>query len=364
MNLYTGWSNDPEIRKSGASGGLATHIKFLFENEEIDSTILVRSRKDAPLYLESCLALNVNQIYQGAKSKHQLVSFDKSLREARIKKVRRLAIVGLPCHIQAIHRAQAYGGFLKNRAAIKIAIFCGHNVTKDFLQFFIEKEGLRNEDIENVNYRQGSWYNFDYITLETKDKIVRLPFRTSYLNPVWKGHLFSQKACAFCPDVVGESADISLGDAWLQEFAGNEKGVSVCLAKTEKGQEVIDKLLKNGNLSLSRRSIEDLFIDQSAQFLFKKEKRYFRQKMAKFLFIPFPKVGAFRKLSVFYHKSSSSRIKSFLKAIIKSRLLSGVGALYYFISIRLFAKFQRLGIAQHIPTALLKVHARIITIIN
>ena len=89
INLYTGWSNDPAIRRRGSSGGLATHIvKFLFENEEIDSAILVRGKKDAPLYLESYLALDVNDIYQGAKTKYQLVPFDKSLQEARVKKVK------------------------------------------------------------------------------------------------------------------------------------------------------------------------------------------------------------------------------------------------------------------------------------
>jgi len=365
INLYTGWSNDPAIRRRGASGGLATHIvKFLFKNEEIDSAILVRGKKDAPLYLESYLALDVNDIYQGAKSKYQLVPFDKSLQEARIKKVKRLAIVGLPCHIQAVHRIQKYGGFLKNRVAIKIAIFCGHNVTKGFLRFFIEKEGLHEKDIINVTYRQGNWYNFDMVTFKTKDKIIRLPFRTSYLNAVWKGYLFSQKACAFCPDLVGESADISLGDAWLPKFSGNKEGLSLCLTKSKKGQKTIDKLIKDGELILFRRPIEDLFIAQSAQFLFKKEKRGYREKISKFVFMPCPNIGDFSRIVNFYPKSSSSGIKRFLKTVIRNRLLSKVGALYYFISIYLFAKSQRLRIAHRIPTMLLKLHARIIGIMH
>ena len=365
INLYSGWSNDPVIRRSGASGGLATHIiKFLFENKEIDSAILVRSKKNASLDLESYLALNVNDIYRGSKSKYQLVPFGDSLREAIDKKVKRLAVVGLPCHIQAIYRAQEYGGFLKTRVAVKIAIFCGHNVTRDFLQFFIDKERLHKDQLKSVTYRQGDWYNSDYVVFETNDKIVRLPFRTSYLNSVWKGNLFSQKACAFCPDVVGESADISLGDAWLSDFVGNKEGASLCLTKTKKGQEIIDKLSKSGCLGLTKRPIEDLFAAQVAQFRFKKQMRYHRQKIAKILFIPFPKTGVFCKIPDSNPRRSSSGIKRFLKVILRCRLLSNVGALYYFISIRLFAKFQRLRIAKHIPIKLLKLHARIMGIIH
>ena len=364
INLYTGWSNDFGIRRSGTPGGLATHIvKFLFENEEIDSVILVRSKKDSPLGLESYLGLNVRDIYQGAKSKYQLVSFDKSLQEARTKKVKKLAIVGLPCHIQAIHRAEEYDSFLKNRVAIKIGIFCGYNATRDFLRFFIEKENLHEKDIVRVKYREGNWYNSDYVIFETRDKIFKFSFRTSYLNAIWKGHLFLQKACAFCPDVVGESADISLGDAWLPEFSANEEGVSLCLTKSEKGEGIINKMLRYKELILIKRSIEDLFTAQFSQFLFKKQKRFYRQEMAKFLSIPFFQVDTSFQVTDFYPRKSVSGIKGFLKTIIRSRLLLNIEALYYFITTRLFTIFQRLGIARYIPMQLLKLHSRILRII-
>jgi coenzyme F420-reducing hydrogenase beta subunit len=58
----------------------------------------------------------------------------------------------------------------------------------------------------------------------------------------WGAGFFQSSACNFCDDVVGETADISFGDAWVEPYASDGRGTNVVITRSE----VLDRLVAAG----------------------------------------------------------------------------------------------------------------------
>jgi hypothetical protein len=73
-----------------------------------------------------------------------------------------------------------------------------------------------------------------------------------------------------CPDMTSELADISVGDAWFPEFKGSKLGESILIARTAKGQEIINQARKAKTLSLLPEDGERVKRSQLVPLTFKK----------------------------------------------------------------------------------------------
>ena len=77
---------------------------------------------------------------------------------------------------------------------------------------------IRHNDIELIDFRlknEGQPANRYATQLITSDKITqRDVFDLDGTDGLGLG-FFKYKACDYCDDVAGETADITLGDAWL-----------------------------------------------------------------------------------------------------------------------------------------------------
>ena len=79
----------------------------------------------------------------------------------------------------------------------------------------------------------------------------------------------SAPRCRLCPDALAETADISVGDAWLDRFAGTP-GVSDVIARTDVGLGIIDELA-NGHLTLDVATPGEIVASQRETYHFKRD---------------------------------------------------------------------------------------------
>jgi len=74
-----------------------------------------------------------------------------------------------------------------------------------------------------------------------------------------------------CPDQTNELADISVGDAWLPELGHERNGESVVVARTKKGEEILNLASSAGVISLKPVECERVKCSQADPLKFKKD---------------------------------------------------------------------------------------------
>jgi hypothetical protein len=79
----------------------------------------------------------------------------------------------------------------------------------------------------------------------------------------WVNRWFTPKACNYCDDIFAEGADLTFMDAWLPEYLHDRKGTSIVLVRSPLVKDVIDRGIKNGEVSLNPISIEKVLESQA-----------------------------------------------------------------------------------------------------
>lgn len=285
------YAADSIIHKGGASGGITTAVlKYLFEAGEIDSALVTMMSDADPFATDTRIVTSTEHILTAQKSKYQLSTFDKALQEfSKRRDLQHLAVVGLPCHIQAIRQAEAKYPGIGRKIAFTISLFCGHNVTRDFLSFHARRAGISPSDVISVGFRQGEWWDFNYIELDTADgRKIEFPFRRDNIRNIWKACLFAPYGCLVCPDLVGESADMSVGDAWLAELKANMDGMSLVIIRSKRGEQLYGNMLGEGLVVAEQTNPDIVIKSQAAQVRFKKQSIAGRLGLLRLLGRPIP----------------------------------------------------------------------------
>ncbi|MGB8217138.1 MAG: Coenzyme F420 hydrogenase/dehydrogenase, beta subunit C-terminal domain [Candidatus Methanoperedens sp.] len=247
---YLGHATDSNLRYNAASGGVVTAL-LLFALEEgiIDGALVTKMSDENPLEPQPFIARTKEEIISAYKSKYCPVPANVALREI-IKEEGRFAIVGLPCHIHGVRKAEAVNKKLKEKIVLHIGIFCSHTDTFWQTEFLLNKFGLKKENVAKIDYRGEGWPGSMSILLKDGRK-VSVPYsEATSLHGLW---LHALLRCAFCCDLTAELADVSCGDAWLPEIIANEKmGKSIVIPRTNIGEELCMEAAHNGYIKIEK----------------------------------------------------------------------------------------------------------------
>ena len=227
-DCYVGGSNsyDSSLTPQVASGGVATQLlTFALEQGLIDGALVTRMSEKEPLKPESFVATTTAEILSAAGSKYCSCPTNIGLRKL-VKSEGKFAVVGLPCQIHAVRKAQLAFPALKKKIPVAIGLFCAHATTRMGTDVILRKLKLTGTQVSKLTYRGHGWPG--YLTAETNDGgHYSLPYAGSFRSyyPVFDSYFFVPWRCLFCQDHFNTLADISLGDAWLPEFKGSNMDV-------------------------------------------------------------------------------------------------------------------------------------------
>ena len=148
INCYTGHATDYDIRYNSASGGLVTALLvFALEEGMIDGALVTKMRDDSPLEPQPFIARTREEIISAARSKYCPVPANTGLRDI-IKEEGRFAVVGLPCHIHGVRKAESVNNKLKDKIVFHLGLFCcGHTDTFSGTEFIFRKYGIDIGDV-------------------------------------------------------------------------------------------------------------------------------------------------------------------------------------------------------------------------
>ena len=270
LNCYIGHATDYDIRYNSASGGLATQLLiFALEEGLIDGALVTRMKKDKPLEPEPFIARTKEEIIEASKSKYCPVPANIALKEIlKSNEEEKFAVVGLPCHIHGIRKAEQINNSLKEKISLHIGIFCGHSPNFTATKFLLRQMNIKDDDIRKLNYRGEGWPGMMYIELKNGNK------KFIKYGEYWTkgfGSYFFPNRCTLCCDGVCELADVSFGDAWLPELRKDKTiGKSVIISKTKIGDEILQKCHAKNKIKLNKITAEKVIESQRAMLNFKK----------------------------------------------------------------------------------------------
>jgi coenzyme F420 hydrogenase subunit beta len=267
FSIYAGHTIQEKLRWEAASGGIVTALLVAaLKMGEIDGAVVTRMDPNSPLEPLTFLATTEEQIFEARGSKYCPVAANLSLREV-LSSEGKFAIVGLPCHIQGLRKAQTKNRRLREKVAFSISIFCGLNMSPAGTRVMLRRYGIPFETISQIRYRGAGWPGGLQVKLQDKQTHFE-PYRGYFDNHFM---CYEMHRCNLCSDSFGELADISCGDAWLPEFTGNDdQGTSVVIVRSQRGEEIISKI-SPGILALNPLSVDRAELSQRKALMWKKD---------------------------------------------------------------------------------------------
>ncbi|BCD62075.1 coenzyme F420 hydrogenase subunit beta [Nitratiruptor sp. YY08-26] len=267
---YATYSNNKKIREDSASGGFITSLLiFLLENRLIDGAVVVKRDKKNPLISKPFIATNVQDLKDAKGSKYSPVKFDEIIKEILNSSYSKLAVVGLPCHIEGIAKASKNNKKLKNAIKYKISIVCGQNPSFLSYEYIAKKFNISLNDIKELKNRGDGWPGF--MQIKTKDRDIKIPYGSKYsMGMVLSSPLFTPLSCQMCVDPIGFEADVSVGDAWLNKYMKEKNdGVNLILVKNNGINNVLQRMKQEGVITLLEETV-DSFIKANESMIYNK----------------------------------------------------------------------------------------------
>ena len=225
--------------KSGSfqDGGIVTALlKCAHDMELIDGALLSSGEGWKPI---PSVATCAEDFITSAGTKYGVSPVLMNLRPAIVEhELDKLAVVGTPCHIQAVRHLQRIKLELSPAVAFTIGLFCSENIAFDGLSKHMSRIGVREEDVDRMAVSNGEF------TIQAGSNNTPIPI-SDLKN--WVPH-----HCQFCGDYTSELADISIGSE------GSPEGWSTVVIRTEKGEEIFSKLENTSEVSTSNISINEI----------------------------------------------------------------------------------------------------------
>ena len=249
LRAYAGYSTSEDIRYKAASGGIVSSLLLnALENGTIDSALTVELSADEPFEAHAVVARNKQRILQSMGSKYLPVEFSTALKQIiRDNSIKRIGIVGLPCHIEGIRKASLLIPNFRKKIVFTIGLFCKQTKDLRFTDLVLAKMGVAREQVHEIKFRGDGWPGYIRATLKNGD-IVRYPYEA--FNSLWGIFSCSPVYCLLCSFPMAEFADISVGDAWLDEYRGDKAGISLFLVRTEAGVKIVDQAIRDERIHI------------------------------------------------------------------------------------------------------------------
>lgn len=258
--LYFAKSNDPILFNNSQSGGSTTEVlAFLFNEGRIDAALVV-AQED----LKAVYRIVTNSIDLQTSQSSQYTPIDLLSALPHLLDYKRVAVVGLPCHIEGIIKMREQFPQKYSNIEYLFGLVCA-GTQSQLLVDVVKKTGrkkigiISDNDIIKWRLKKYSNYNKADIAIEGADGKVRL--LDSLIRHTTKKFLTSPR-CKLCFDKMNLFADVVFGDAWGVSGEDVKQGGNIILCRTEKGRDLIKELFYKKRLSGRHCSMEEVVSGQ------------------------------------------------------------------------------------------------------
>ncbi len=227
LEAYSARTKIKEISEICQDGGISsTCLHYLFDKSEIDFAL--GAKMSNTLWRpEPVLLKNKEELLSTAGTKYVNNPNLQILNQSELKN-KKIAVVGVPCQMQAILKSEIYniGVPSLNSINYKIGIFCMESFSYESLLEICTKLNVDIKNAKKMDINKGK-----FLIYTNNGEELNIPIKDI-------SHL-AREDCEICYDLTSESADISVGSI------GSPSGWNTVLIRTEKGKKLYNKLIEN-----------------------------------------------------------------------------------------------------------------------
>ncbi|QSZ67487.1 coenzyme F420 hydrogenase subunit beta [Methanofollis aquaemaris] len=225
-------SADNEILKGAQDGGIVTQLFAYALEEGIIDGAIVAGPSEEPWKPEPVIATTKAELLAARGTKYTLSPNISLLKEAtRSYGLDKIGIVGTPCQMQAVRKAQLYPVGMRDvpdKIALAVGIFCMENFPYQSLEAIVEDHcNVKLESVKKLDIGKGKFWAYT-----ERGAVTQIPLKVT--------HKYEQPGCHVCLDYVSNLADISTGSV------GAPDGWSTVFVRTKNGEDTWGKAIAAG----------------------------------------------------------------------------------------------------------------------
>jgi coenzyme F420 hydrogenase subunit beta len=288
LEIWEGYSADPEIRFQASSGGLLSSIAlYCLEKESMRFVLHTGMDREKPWLNRTVQSRNRAELLSRTASRYAPASPCDGL-GAIEQSDGPCVFIGKPCDTAAASMARQQSPSLDRNLGLVLTFFCaGTPSTKGTLDL-VKSLDVRLEDVKEVRYRGEGWPG------RFKVRFGSPVQERSYTYGESWGRLTSYRTlrCHLCPDGLGRVADISCGDAWENLKEDSDPGRSIVIVRTRRGQDILHRAREAGYVELKPVDASNVLAAQPS-LLARRREIFGRFLGMKLLGMPTPKFSGF-----------------------------------------------------------------------
>ncbi len=264
-------STNPRVLSGAAAGGAGTTLMLTALRSGLaDAVIVIGRDASRPWVPVALITDSEDDVIRCGQTSYCLTPNLQLLRDPRFK---RIALVGVPCEIQAVSKMQNLVPLpdVAEKVVLTVEIACASSTKLAGTEFLItEKLGFKLQDVAEMRYREGEYPGS--FTVKTRDgQQGSLPFFE--VVDEFKRH--KTHRCLVCADWWSGLADVSISDGDPNIYASSQSGAkpprqSIVMTRTEQGEKIVQAAVQLGLATVRSRG----FISEDNLGLQRKRFRY------------------------------------------------------------------------------------------
>ena len=275
VSSYCGGVNSDTRRWSRTSGGAATWmLSRLVETGFVDRAICVASTSNPDRLFEFAEFTSVESLWTAARSSYYPVEISSCLRTIA-RSTLRYVVIGLPCVVKGIRRAQRRMPGLKKNIPVLLGLVCGQQRSKGFAEYLVRRAGLPMQSVRRISFREkreGQPASSSHFAVWADEGASpRCVEKNDGYNFAWGQSYFKQDACNFCDDVFAELADAVFMDAWLPGFHADPRGTSIVTLRSPRCLDLLLNGVREGTLQMMPLDIQQVIRSQEGCLRLKRD---------------------------------------------------------------------------------------------
>ena len=289
LEIWEGHATDPEIRFTGASGGIITALAlYCLEKEAMHGVLHVGMDPLNVTRNRTSMSHTRSELLSNAGSRYAPASACDSLHQIESAPAR-CVFIGQPTEVTALRKAERLRPALSEKVGLTISFFCaGSPATRGTFEL-LKKMGVKPDELQDLRYRGRGWPGMFSATLKGQSAPAA---QMSYQESWGIIQAYRPFSTHLCPDGTGEDADIACGDPWYREIGAGESGSSLVLVRTETGRKLLRRAMDAGYVTLAPAEAWKL-INSQKNLTAKRGAIGGRMLMMKMLGLPAPRLRGF-----------------------------------------------------------------------
>ena len=232
-------ATNPTLRDASRSGGVVTALlNFAITEKIIDSAIVSEASSKVPIKIQPTINLVPDDTLSAVDTKIVPSAVAETFGRAVFEHGKvSIAFVGIPCHIIALRKLQAWQHKLMSSLRITIGLFCLWTFSLGrLLGYLLDEHNIAASEIQNVDLTANEY------VVTTENRVVQIPLSEA------KSHIMNR--CRTCTYFTSQLADISIGGA------GPLKDWSIVIIRTREGEDFFNRAVKEGVITTKRIETE------------------------------------------------------------------------------------------------------------